>query len=69
MCGLPVLDTDLEFHPVKNLFGSGTVAQLQIGPASGNIAGASLAYERFRDRVLAIVPKNYTNGLERRTNG
>lgn len=63
VCGLPILDTNLEFLPVKNLFGSGTVAQLQIGPASGNIAGASLAYQRFRDRVLANVPKNYTNGL------
>lgn len=69
VCGLPVLDTDLEFHPIKNLFGSGTVAQLQIGPASGNIAGASLAYQRFRDRILTNVPKSYTNGLEGEENG
>ena len=59
VCGLPILDSNLEFYPINNLFGSGTVAQLQIGPASGNIAGASLAYERFSDRVLANVPKNY----------
>ena len=51
--GLPRLDTDLQLSPVENLFGSGTIAQLQIGPASGNIAGASLAYERLREKLLA----------------
>ncbi len=53
-CGLPRLDTDLQLYPVENLFGSGTIAQLQIGPASGNIAGASLAYERLREKLLGI---------------
>ena len=53
VCGLPRLDTDLQLHPIENLFGSGTIAQLQIGPASGNIAGASLAYERLRKKLLA----------------
>ena len=53
VCGLPRLDTDLQLYPVENLFGSGTIAQLQIGPASGNIAGASLAYERLREKLLA----------------
>ena len=53
VCGLPRLDTDLQLHPIENLFGSGTIAQLQIGPASGNIAGANLAYERFREKLLA----------------
>ena len=51
--GLPRLDADLQLYPVQNLFGSGTIAQLQIGPASGNIAGASLAYERLREKLLA----------------
>ena len=51
VCGLPRLDADLQLHPIKNLFGSGTIAQLQIGPASGNIAGASLAYERLREKL------------------
>lgn len=55
VCGLPILDTNLEFDPINNLFGSGTVAQLQIGPAAGNIAGANLAYERFREKVLAMI--------------
>ena len=50
--GLPCLDDDLQLHPIQNLFCSGTIAQLQIGPASGNIAGANLAYERFRKKLL-----------------
>ncbi len=53
VCGLPRLDADLQLYPIENLFGSGTIAQLQIGPASGNIAGASLAYERLREKLLA----------------
>ena len=53
VCGLPRLDTDLQLHPIENLFGSGTIAQLQIGPASGNIAGANLAYERLREKLFA----------------
>ena len=52
VCGLPRLDADLQLYPVENLFGSGTIAQLQIGPASGNIAGAALAYERLREKLL-----------------
>ena len=51
--GLPRLDADLQLYPIKNLFGSGTIAQLQIGPAAGNIAGASLAYERLQKKLLA----------------
>ncbi|MCY3744299.1 MAG: SidA/IucD/PvdA family monooxygenase [Candidatus Poribacteria bacterium] len=49
--GLPRLDDNLQLHPIQNLFCSGTIAQLQIGPASGNIAGANLAYERFREKL------------------
>lgn len=55
VCGLPRLDTDLQLHPIENLFGSGTIAQLQIGPASGNIAGANLAYERLREKLLTYL--------------
>ena len=51
--GLPCLDDDLQLHPVQNLFGSGTIAQLQIGPAAGNIAGANLAYERLREKLYS----------------
>lgn len=53
ICGLPQLDSNLQFHPIENLYGSGTVTQLQIGPAAGNIAGASLAYERLREKLLS----------------
>ncbi len=49
--GLPCLDGDLQLYPIQNLFGSGTIAQLQIGPASGNIPGANLAYERLREKL------------------
>lgn len=50
--GLPCLDDDLQLHPIQNLFCSGTIAQLQIGPAAGNIAGANLAYERLREKLF-----------------
>ena len=53
VCGHPRLDADLQLHPIENLFGSGTIAQLQVGPASGNIAGANLAYERLREKLLS----------------
>ena len=55
VCGLPRLDADLQLHPIENLFGSGTIAQLQIGPASGNIAGANLAYERLREKLRSYL--------------
>ena len=51
--GLPRLDDDLQLHPIENLFCSGAIAQLQIGPASGNIAGANLAYERLREKLIS----------------
>ena len=57
VCGLPKLDYTLQIYPIENLFGSGSIAQLQIGPASGNIAGANLAYERFREKLFAHLPK------------
>ena len=56
--GLPCLDDDLQLHPVQNLFASGTIAQLQIGPASGNIAGAGLAYERFCKKLQSHIRNN-----------
>ena len=57
--GLPQPDSELQLLPVQNLFGSGVIAQLQVGPAAGNIAGAALAYERMREKVLAAIPKPY----------
>jgi hypothetical protein len=57
--GLPLLDESLQLRPVENLFGSGVIAQLQIGPASGNIVGATLAYDRFRQNLLREIPTSY----------
>lgn len=57
ICGLPKLDNDLQFSPIENLFGTGTVAQLQIGPASGNIAGANLAYECLAGKLRGLLPQ------------
>lgn len=62
VCGFPKLDDNLEFFPIRNLFGSGAVAQLQIGPASGNIAGAVLAYERFHEKLVAQLPQTTVRG-------
>ena len=55
VCGLPKLDADLQLQPISGLYGSGTIAQLQIGPASGNIAGAALAYQRLRERLQSYL--------------
>lgn len=57
--GLPLLDESLQLMPIENLFGSGVIAQLQLGPASGNIVGATLAYERFRQNLLREIPTSY----------
>jgi len=57
--GLPLLDESLQLRPVENLFASGVMAQLQLGPAAGNIAGAALAYERLRERVLKAIPTSF----------
>ena len=59
ICGLPKLDKDLQLYPIENFFGIGTIAQLQIGPASGNIAGANLAYERIQEKLLSHIPQTY----------
>ncbi len=53
--GLPVLDEKLRLTPVESLFGSGVIAQLQLGPAAGNIAGAALAYDRFQESVMRAI--------------
>lgn len=64
ICGLPKLDPNLQFHPIENLFGTGTVAQLQIGPASGNIAGARLSYERFKGKLFEQLSLPYQQSCD-----
>ena len=57
--GLPKLDESLQLLPVENLFGTGVVAQLQLGPVAGNIAGAALAYDRLREKILCAIPTSH----------
>ena len=64
LCGLPQLDRELQLLPVQNLFGSGVIAQLQIGPAAGNIAGVTLAYERMREKSAGCDPEAVSGVLE-----
>ncbi len=44
-CGYPAIDTNLRWHP--RIFVSGPLAELQLGPAARNIAGARHAAERI----------------------
>jgi len=44
-CGYPIVDADLRWHP--GIYVSGPLAELELGPASRNIAGARRAGERL----------------------
>ena len=44
-CGYPVVDQALRWHP--RIYVSGPLAELELGPASRNIAGARRAAERL----------------------
>ena len=44
-CGYPIVDSALRWH--KDIFVSGPLAELEIGPASRNIAGAMRASDRI----------------------
>ena len=48
-CGYPIVDTSLRWHP--RIFVSGPLAELELGPAARNIAGA----RRAGDRIVAAV--------------
>ncbi|MBT6432054.1 MAG: NAD(P)-binding domain-containing protein [Deltaproteobacteria bacterium] len=48
-CGYPVVDTDLRWHP--NVYVSGPLAELELGPVSRNIAGARRAATRLVDSL------------------
>lgn len=50
-CGFPIVDTQLRWHP--RLFVSGPLAELELGPAARNIAGARRAAERIVPVALA----------------
>ncbi|NBC66260.1 MAG: NAD(P)-binding domain-containing protein [Bacteroidetes bacterium] len=44
-CGFPITDPSLRWH--DRLYISGTLAELEVGPASGNIIGARMAAEKI----------------------
>ena len=44
-CGYPIVDSALRWHPRIHV--SGPLAELELGPASRNIAGARLAGGRL----------------------
>ncbi len=44
-CGFPITDTSLRWH--DRLYVSGALAELEVGPASGNIIGARMAAEKI----------------------
>ena len=50
-CGYPIVDSALRWHPRIHV--SGPLAELELGPASRNIAGARLA----GDRMIAAIKK------------
>lgn len=44
-CGYPLVDRALRWHP--NVFVTGPLAELKVGPASRNISGARMAARRI----------------------
>lgn len=50
-CGYPIVDTSLRWHP--RVYVSGPLAELELGPASRNIAGARRAGARLVDAAIA----------------
>ena len=50
-CGYPIVDSALRWHPLIHV--SGPLAELELGPASRNIAGARRAGDRLTSAVRA----------------
>ena len=48
-CGYPIVDSALRWHP--RVYVSGPLAELELGPAARNIAGARRAGDRLVDAV------------------
>ena len=44
-CGYPIVDKNL--HWAKNIYVSGALAELEVGPVARNIVGARIAAERI----------------------
>ncbi len=50
-CGYPIVDSELRWHP--HVYVSGPLAELELGPASRNIAGARRAADRLVDAICS----------------
>mgnify|MGYP001419585101 CR=1 FL=1 len=59
-CGYPIVDESLRWHP--NIYVSGPLAELELGPTSRNIAGA----RRAADRLVATIRSNSSVLLHQR---
>jgi len=51
-CGFPITDPSLRWH--ERLYVSGALAELEVGPASGNIIGARMAAEKILRHLFKI---------------
>ena len=58
-CGYPILDSTLRWHP--RIFVSGPLAELELGPAARNIAGARRAAERLVKFALSSTASRHGN--------
>ena len=50
-CGYPIVDRGLRWHP--RIYVSGPLAELELGPAARNIAGARRAGDRLVEVAIA----------------
>ena len=53
-CGYPIVDRALRWHPRIHV--SGALAELELGPAARNIAGARMASERLLEHLCGPRP-------------
>lgn len=60
-CGFPIVDQELRWHPRIHV--SGPLAELELGPAARNIAGARMAAQRIL-RSLGIIVKPIARRVE-----
>ncbi|KAJ3146338.1 hypothetical protein HDU89_006324 [Geranomyces variabilis] len=49
--GLPMLTTDLKWHPQHSIYVMGGYAALQVGPTALNLAGAKIAADRIVESI------------------
>jgi len=59
-CGYPVVDHYLRWHP--NIYVSGPLAELEIGPVARNIAGARRSADRILGALRGVPPRRVLYG-------